>query len=967
MEKLSKEISLLITDSETKRLKGYIRADQIRETIANYQADIQILRENLVVYCTISTRVQLFEIGKKVTNLSQERNIALDEDFSELQEFRQVFQSDIYLKEEVVSVEPYEYTGSLLFKEYHGTISFNGKEYSTTTRSFEPGESGQERLKAELKLLAHIRHPNITQVAAVCFSRSFPSIVYYDDLRPVDWSSERARIRYGPYTISHLTGLYRQMRAQRGALVHIIDKLPSFFIGSPRDAPDNPDIGFLWWSIVGWESPSTKGILRVYIAGDGRPLLSLAPPRTNSSQQDMEEGSIGAVVYAYSDNYISENTLQQIECQGQERLDPSKEVITSSLHALFHIILYTRDYGDSRAEPHRAEPPYLGAIYYQCACRWELTPIGRKPQAVGIFPLKSHHCQCGNWTTGTDPEPAEWQARARTARRIWLKFDLSYWPDNTGSFHISCMQRLTQSKTLELLHASMAQLCHIKGILENSFQGKCNSCNSQSLSLVKKLEWMVKVWKPVKRLSPPSVSELYLFIEDPVIPYFQGAGPNVPEVYWSKCPDGTTRVTTLELYALGIERAPVVWCKYEFVKLNLNLVDILQGFYQSCGLNPFSHEVSNLLELPLPQHIKLGVNQTEPKQLKRRHSFSAYRQKPSRRDKALQINEIDFGTVYYHLKYGGRMSSLISRVSRYLSEEYEFLQEFNQRLGMKVAKYWAFMAAPELLPESLKLYNLRTTGHDFEYGETGIDPANGYTADNPNEALQGVEVVLIPAGVPRKPSMTRDDLFNTNASIVYDLAAAIARNVPNAHILVISNPVNSTVPIVARTLEKAGTYDPTRLFGITTLDVVRASRFLPGIAGTDPAQTPVTVVGGHSGVTIVPLLSQSSAGAAYGGDEVVQTKDGAGSATLSMAYAAAKFTNLLLRVLKGEAGIVTPTFVKSPLFAAQGIDFSIAVELGYNGVAKIHDLGNITQEQELVNAALPELKKNIEKGFAFVQ
>ncbi|KIJ26262.1 hypothetical protein M422DRAFT_272700, partial [Sphaerobolus stellatus SS14] len=81
------------------------------------------------------------------------------------------------------------------------------------------------------------------------------------------------------------------------------------------------------------------------------------------------------------------------------------------------------------------------------------------------------------------------------------------------------------------------------------------------------------------------------------------------------------------------------------------------------------------------------------------------------------------------------------------------------------------------------------------------------------------------------------------------------------------------------------------------------------------------------------------------------------------------FTNLLLRALKGEAGIVTPTFVKSPLFASRGIEFfSSAVELGPNGVKKIHDLGNITaQEQELVNAALPKLKKNIEKGFAFVQ
>jgi malate dehydrogenase len=103
------------------------------------------------------------------------------------------------------------------------------------------------------------------------------------------------------------------------------------------------------------------------------------------------------------------------------------------------------------------------------------------------------------------------------------------------------------------------------------------------------------------------------------------------------------------------------------------------------------------------------------------------------------------------------------------------------------------------------------------------------------------------------------------------------------------------------------------------------------------------VIGGHSGATIVPLLSQSSYGKAvtgeayqkivhriqFGGDEVVKAKDGAGSATLSMAYAGAKFTNALLRGLNGHKGVITPTFVKSPLFAAQGIDFfSSNVELG---------------------------------------
>lgn len=57
------------------------------------------------------------------------------------------------------------------------------------------------------------------------------------------------------------------------------------------------------------------------------------------------------------------------------------------------------------------------------------------------------------------------------------------------------------------------------------------------------------------------------------------------------------------------------------------------------------------------------------------------------------------------------------------------------------------------------------------------------------EAVQGCDVVLIPAGVPRKPGMTRDDLFNTNAGIVRDLARVCAKNCPKAMLCIITNPV----------------------------------------------------------------------------------------------------------------------------------------------------------------------------------
>ena len=93
---------------------------------------------------------------------------------------------------------------------------------------------------------------------------------------------------------------------------------------------------------------------------------------------------------------------------------------------------------------------------------------------------------------------------------------------------------------------------------------------------------------------------------------------------------------------------------------------------------------------------------------------------------------------------------------------------------------------------------------------------------------------MIPAGVPRKPGMTRDDLFGTNASIVRDLAKAISENCPKAMVCIITNPVNSTVPIACEVLKKMGTFDPNRVFGVSTLDSVRTSAFVGELKKIDP-------------------------------------------------------------------------------------------------------------------------------------
>lgn len=247
------------------------------------------------------------------------------------------------------------------------------------------------------------------------------------------------------------------------------------------------------------------------------------------------------------------------------------------------------------------------------------------------------------------------------------------------------------------------------------------------------------------------------------------------------------------------------------------------------------------------------------------------------------------------------------------------------------------------------------------------------------KALDGADVVVIPAGVPRKPGMTRDDLFNTNASIVKGLAEAAAKACPNAKILVISNPVNSTVPIFAEVLKAKGVYDPRKLFGVTTLDVVRANTFVAENQKFDVLKTKVPVIGGHAGTTILPLLSQvpnaqfSDADIAalthriqFGGDEVVKAKDGAGSATLSMAYAGQLFASRLLSAMDGEKNVIECSFVENTLTPAPF--FSTPVRLGPNGVEEVLHYGKLSAfEQKGLESMLPDLIAQAKKGVDFVK
>ncbi|CAL1164991.1 unnamed protein product [Cladocopium goreaui] len=222
--------------------------------------------------------------------------------------------------------------------------------------------------------------------------------------------------------------------------------------------------------------------------------------------------------------------------------------------------------------------------------------------------------------------------------------------------------------------------------------------------------------------------------------------------------------------------------------------------------------------------------------------------------------------------------------------------------------------------------------------------------------LTGCNLVLIPAGMPRKPGMTRDDLFNINADIAKGVVEACAKFCPEAVVGIIVNPVNSIVPAMAELYKKKG-LDPLKIVGVTSLDIVRANKFVAEITGKSPADIEVPVIGGHAGVTIMPVFSQDPISATIsadkipaldkrtqdGGTEVVEAKAGKGSATLSMAYSGARFGN---KVLKGMAGTPTDECAYVASTVTDLPYFSSKVTFGKTGVEKIHPVGALNSYEE---------------------
>lgn len=245
-----------------------------------------------------------------------------------------------------------------------------------------------------------------------------------------------------------------------------------------------------------------------------------------------------------------------------------------------------------------------------------------------------------------------------------------------------------------------------------------------------------------------------------------------------------------------------------------------------------------------------------------------------------------------------------------------------------------------------------------------------------NECLSGCSLVLVAAGMPRKPGMTRDHLFKVNADIAKGIVEACAKFCPQAVVALIVNPINSIVPAMAELYKKAG-LDPKKIVGVTTLDCVRANKFVSDIVGCHPSNVEVPVIGGHDGITIMPVFSQEPMAARIdqsalealdkktqdAGTDVVNKKNGKGSATLSMAYAAARFGRAVLSGMSGKPAVEC-AYVKSevtdlPYFASR-------VEFGRGGVSNVLHYGSLNNyEKGRLEEVKVQLKSEIQAGLKY--
>ncbi|KAG8345897.1 lactate malate dehydrogenase NAD binding domain [Trypanosoma vivax] len=259
------------------------------------------------------------------------------------------------------------------------------------------------------------------------------------------------------------------------------------------------------------------------------------------------------------------------------------------------------------------------------------------------------------------------------------------------------------------------------------------------------------------------------------------------------------------------------------------------------------------------------------------------------------------------------------------------------------------------------------------------------------EAVRDAQLVLVCCG-GRIVDSGRSDHVAAIAQAAPELTIVmetVAKVAPGVIIGIVSTLVNSLVPFAREVLVRCGAFDPRKLFGVTTHDVMRARVLVARELQMNPFDVNVPVVGGGGGPTSCPLITQTGLRIAHdnivrlctqvqsskftyadvsaGGGAALNTAGGDSPETmelcgLSHAYSVLEWSVSILKALRGDQGIIECSLVESSLRKETPF-FSSRVELGDEGVARILPLGPMTAfEEGMIEAAVPLIANDVEAG-----
>jgi len=246
---------------------------------------------------------------------------------------------------------------------------------------------------------------------------------------------------------------------------------------------------------------------------------------------------------------------------------------------------------------------------------------------------------------------------------------------------------------------------------------------------------------------------------------------------------------------------------------------------------------------------------------------------------------------------------------------------------------------------------------------------------NDYEASAGSDVVIITAGIPRKPGMSRDDLISTNAGIVKNVTNQVASLSPDAVLIIISNPLDAMCHVAY----DASGFPKNRVVGMAgVLDSARFRAFIAMELNVSVENTHAFVLGGHgdtmvplprystvAGIPITELLSQDRIEAlvdrtANGGAEIVSLLK-TGSAYYAPASAGVEMAEA---ILKDKKKILPCAALLEGEYGIDGLFIGVPVKLGANGIEEIIEIKLTEAEKAQLQKsadAVQELKEVLKK------